>query len=740
MSTNVEKSNKSFFAGKKEKTSEKKPKPEKAKKVKKAPAEKKVKTPKPKKASAKSGKSSKLLSIRNKIVVCFLVPIVFMVIIGVSAYQKSAEGLSEKFTDSTLQTMRMATEYLDMSCDFIRSEGLKYAYDDDLRKYFLGMYEDSPVDKLNFLTATKSNLLSVQTSNPFISHMHIIPKKGVSLLSTKLSSGVDGFLEEYKEDVASGEGRRSIPQWIDSHPVLDEKVTETEKDYIMAFQMMSQSNNACVVIDIKPSAITDFLEQIEMGEGSIIGFITPGGRELVVETVAEGKESVLPEEGNVFYGQDYYTTIMDEAAEDSGTTEVDFQGEKYLFIYSRSADVGFNTCALVPMKVVTSQATEIRNMTIGLVILACIIVVIVGIFITAGIENNMKRISRKFGDVAKGDLTVTVSAKGHDEFQDLAGSATNMITNTKKLVNQVSNATGELEVSAQNVGQASELIHEYSQDITRAISEINEGMVEQSRHAQECVEKTDILSNEIQEVSHVVERVEKLVDETEGMINKGMEIVQVLGDRANETTEMTVKVSESIESLRRESEIINSFVGTITEITEQTNLLSLNASIEAARAGEAGRGFAVVAEEIRKLADDSAKAAGEISNNVANITAQTQNSVESASQAKAMVELQTKAVEEVISVFREMQARMGQLIEGLKDIVASTEKADGERSAAVAAVKNISDIIEETAGSAETVNDVANKLLEHVEKLSSTASVLDENMEGLKNEISVFKI
>ena len=736
MSTNVEKPKKSLFTGKKETTSEKKPKPEKAVKGKKASAEKKQKAPKQK----KSGKSSKLLSIRNKIVVCFLVPIVFMVIIGVSAYQKSAEGLSEKFTDSTLQTMRMATENLNMSCDFIRSEGLKYAYDDDLRKYFLGMFEDNPVDKLNFLTSTKSNLLSVQTSNPFISHMHIIPKKGVNLLSTKLSSGVDGFLDEYKEDVASGEGRRSIPQWIDSHPVLDEKVTETEKDYIMAFEMMSQSNNACVDIDIKPSAITDFMEEIDIGDGSIIGFVTPGGRELVVENVEEGKESVLPEEGNVFSGQEYYTAVMDEAVADAGTAEVDFQGEKYLFIYSHSADIGFTTCALVPMRVVTSQATEIRNMTIGLVILACVIVVIVGIFITAGIENNMRRISRKFGDVAKGDLTVTVSAKGHDEFQDLAGSATNMITNTKKLVNQVSNATGELEVSAQNVGQASELIHEYSQDITRAIGEINEGMEEQSRHAQECVEKTDILSNEIQEVSHVVERVEKLVGETEGMINKGMEIVQVLGDRAGETTQMTVKVSESIESLRKESEIINSFVATITEITEQTNLLSLNASIEAARAGEAGRGFAVVAEEIRKLADDSAKAAGEIRNNVANITAQTQNSVESASQAKAMVELQTKAVEEVIAVFREMQERMGQLIEGLKDIVVSTEKADGERSAAVAAVKNISDIIEETAGSAETVNDVANKLLNHVEKLSTTASVLDENMEGLKNEISVFKI
>ena len=192
--------------------------------------------------------------------------------------------------------------------------------------------------------------------------------------------------------------------------------------------------------------------------------------------------------------------------------------------------------------------------------------------------------------------------------------------------------------------------------------------------------------------------------------------------------------------MRKESQIINTFVETITDISEQTNLLSLNASIEAARAGEAGRGFAVVAEEIRKLADDSAKAAGEIRNNVEHIGAQTMNSVESAGQAQSMVALQTEAVEEVVDVFRQMQNRMAQLVEGLKEIVISTERADHERSDTLAAVRNISEIIEETATSTETVSEVAGKLLQNVEKLNKTAGALGENMEGLKAEISVFKI
>jgi len=700
----------------------------------------------PEKEAVGTGRQSKFLlfSIRNKIICGFLVPIIFMIIIGISAYQKAAEGMSEKFTDSTVQTIQMATEYVDMSCTFIESEGVKYAFDKELSKYFLGMFEGNEIDRVSVINNARAQMLSSQTSNPFINDIHIVTKKGISMLSTAVAGSsnasntisTEGILTEYKEEVSGGQ--KTIEKWIDGHEILDSALALNKEEYILVYEIMGQSNGACIVIDIKADTIREFLQGLDLGNGSIIGFVTKNGREIICENLEEGEKSKLTEGSSVFYGQDFYNLINDENMQ--GATEVEYLGDKYLFIYSKSEKTDCAVCALVPMKIVTDQAETIKTLTVGLVILACIIVIVVCFFIVMGIQANMSRISKKLGEVAKGDLTVSVKARGRDEFRGLAGSANNMIANTKNLVNKVTDATGQLEMSAKEVEDASDVINDYSIDITQAISEINEGMSRQAANAQECVAKTDILSEEMQEVSCVVEKVEKLVGETDDMIRKGMEIIQILGGRAKETTEITAKVGESIEALRKESQIINTFVETITDISEQTNLLSLNASIEAARAGEAGRGFAVVAEEIRKLADDSAKAAGEIRNNVEHIGAQTMNSVESAGQAQSMVALQTEAVEEVVDVFRQMQNRMAQLVEGLKEIVISTERADHERSDTLAAVRNISEIIEETATSTETVSEVAGKLLQNVEKLNKTAGALGENMEGLKAEISVFKI
>lgn len=607
-------------------------------------------------------------------------PVIFLIAVGMIAYYYAAEGMSEKFQESAQQTANMAIQYMDVSCTYIQSEGLKYAVDSNMETYSIGMMKKDIVAQTTYINDTRVGFIASQTANPFISNTHFIPKAGISIISTAISGGsADGIYDDYYADMlAISEDGRNAPKWIDSHPRLDEHLGISNSDYFMAFQMPTTKKFAYIVIDIKEDTLRSLLEEIDFGNRSITGFVTGGGKELISERLEEGSESVLTEGEPVFADQDFYRNAL-EAEEISGGMNVSFKGEKYLYIYEKSTVSNIMFCSLIPVDVVTGQAEKIKQITIMLVIIAGIVAFLIGTLITMGIQKNMKNISQKLNEVAKGDLTVHVKAQGHDEFVGLAKTATDMIANNKKLVSKLTGTIEQLEVSAGNV-------------------------------------------------------------KTEKMIAQGTEIVQILSDRAKETSDITARVGESIAALKTESETINDFVQTISDISEQTNLLSLNASIEAARAGEAGKGFAVVAEEIRKLADNSNKAAGEIRNNVQNISAQTESSVESAKEAEQMVALQAEAVEEVIQVFHDMNSQINDLFVNLKEIADNTEAADRERNDTLDAVENISAIIEETASSSALVREMANQLLNSVDKLNQTAGALDEDMQGLKSEVSVFKI
>ncbi|MCD7709141.1 MAG: methyl-accepting chemotaxis protein [Clostridiales bacterium] len=674
------------------------------------------------------------IGISAKIFGGFLVPVVFMIIIGVVAYQKAAAGLTQEYEDSALQTVSMTSQYFSVSNSYVKADASQLVYDSDLNKYLIGIYPSGSSEAIEIVNTTKSTLSSLLMTNDCIDNISIIPKSGVNAITTTGASKVDGFLDDYEDEVAQKYGDGSFPTWIDEHDIIDSNLSTHSSNYIMSYQLLSQNGGAAVVVDISSSYVEGFLETLDLGEGSIVGLVTPGGREVICTDsgdVADGE--------TVFYGQSFYTQCMN-SDEPSGTAVVSYHGSRYVFLYCTDDEWGAAVCALVPQSEILKQANGIRTLTVIIVLVAVIVVILIGLWLVVGIRKNMLNISGRLEKVADGDLTGTVDVKSRDEFSDLARSATDMISNTRSLVQKVHGAMDQLGQSANAVVEVSDVLSDYSKDITDAIDEINQGMGRESENAEVCVEQTDLLSGEIQEIIHVLDEVEKLVDDAGSMIRQGMTIVSQLGDRTRQTNEITGRVSDSISELGRDVGIIDQFVETITEIAEQTNLLSLNASIEAARAGEAGKGFAVVAEEIRKLSDDSAQAAGEIRANVEQISARTQQSVRNAQEAGEMVALQSTSVDEVTGVFQGISTHMESLTDGLERIAERAKTADGQRGSTMDAAHGISDSIGQNARYAETVSGTAARLIEKVEDLNRTAESLNENMNDLQREVDAFKI
>ena len=676
--------------------------------------------------------------LRSKIYLCFLIPILFMIVVGMVSYRYAEQGLSDKYMESTQQTANMATDYLNVSCSGIKADALQYAYDSDLEEYFLGLKGETALEKANYYTDTRVKLMAAQMADSFISNIHFITMPGNNCMTTATATKIDGFYKDYLAEVKEmSPDDYNLVKWVSSHELIDENFSLDSDSYFVAYALQSSQKMAYVVIDISSVAIRDMLSSMDFGVNSIIGYVTDGGKEIVC--TRDKKDNLVFLDETVFADQSFFQKSL-ASEEYNGSMEVKYNGKRYLYVYSRSEDTGITFCSLVPESIVTGQAEKIKNITIAFVIIACVISLFLGSMIAQGILRNMNRISGSLNRVAEGDLTVHVDAKGRDEFQSLAKTATDMVDNNKKLVEKLRGTANQLEISSGDVQSVSSSINNYSSDITKAIDEISVGMTKQAEHAEECVIKTNELSEKMETIREMVEKAEQLSDKTEKMISQGIKIVEVLSTRAEETSEITGKVGESVSLLKQESETINGFAETIHQISKQTHLLSLNASIEAARAGEAGRGFSVVAQEIRNLADDSSVAAGEIRNKVEIIAAQTMSTVENAKKAEEMVSFQQEAVAQVIDVFTEMNNQMQELFGNLKEIGNCTASADVERSETLDAVENISAIIEQTASSSSMVHDMALELLNNVEKLTQTVAVLDDDMNGLKTEINAFTI
>lgn len=729
---------------KKEKLKKVKPKKEKLKKEKvrkpkkerikkERPAKQTERKPQPKKTGnsrkAAKDKGMGLRGIQVKLIGAFMIPVILFVIIGFMIYSKCSTTLNSTYEASANTSVGTLEEYLGLGFENIELMATRLSINSAITSYYTG----SEVKSESMLMDTKVALSNESTADKFIDHIIVCAKSGTACSEKGAIRGdvYNAFVEsEEGKNVESEIGMGSM--WISSHPAIDEVTGYDSDEYALSLVTVLKNNSnksvGYIIIDVKTSFIQDILDNAQISDNSIKGFVLEDGSQ-----VLSGDSDIK------FTDTDFYQEAL--AGENlQGSKEVSYEGADYLFTYSRIEGTNMLVCAMVPQKEIMAGAQAILRYTLIAVAICAVIAIVVGSVLASGISKAIRKVNRVLKKTSDGDLTGQISMKRKDEFNVLSSSITNMIGSMKDLILKMTNVSGHVSDSAVQVGTNSEVLLEVTKNITEAVDYINSGISQQAQDTESCLEQMNGLAERINVVHENTDEISEIAQEAQGAIENGMVIVANLGEKVQGTTEVTETIIREIRELNKESIAINSIIGTINEIAEQTNLLSLNASIEAARAGEAGRGFAVVSEEIRKLAEQSGNAGNQIGEIINHIQERLAATIETAGLAGESVAFQTEALNNTVDVFKNISQQVSKLAEDVEKITQSVGGIEQAKEDTMNAIESISTTSNQTESASEELARSIEKQLQAVEVLNDAVKRLQMDAEDLDTSVSIFKV
>jgi X-X-X-Leu-X-X-Gly heptad repeat protein len=320
----------------------------------------------------------------------------------------------------------------------------------------------------------------------------------------------------------------------------------------------------------------------------------------------------------------------------------------------------------IPLTEPFGKIRTLRNLYFGLGLMGVLSIALAISFMVMTALKPFVALKERVNIIAGGDLRAGIEVKSKDEVGQLLQAMKNMVDKLKSVVADVKSASDNVAAG--------------SQELSSGAQQLSQGAAEQAASVEET-------SSSMEEMTSMIKQNSDNATQTEKIALKS----------ATDATEHGTAVTQTVDSMKE----ITSKISIIEEIARQTNLLALNAAIEAARAGEHGKGFAVVAAEVRKLAERSQTAAGEISK-------LSKSSVDVAEQAGQML---TKLVPDI--------QRTAELVQEIS--AASKEQITGSDQIS-AAIQQLNHVIQQNAGAAEEIASTAEELSSQAGLLQSTIS------------------
>ena len=495
----------------------------------------------------------------------------------------------------------------------------------------------------------------------------------------------------------------------------------------------------CVTLDISVDEISEIATNISIGKTGYAMLITSSGQIIGYKessyvtnmtNINKISNSSMATLGQTIISQ---SSGMGEAEDDDGN----------------GLDVYWDTISSTGWKlIVMIQQSEledpINDLIFKLVIICVVAVVVVGLVVYVVVKNITKIIDilKKFAEVlSEGNFTVAnLNVTSKDELGSLGNSLNLMYKNTKEIINVISEHAKALEDSSSKLNNATtELTNEFNaiktnmSDVNEAVMSSSAATEEVNASTQEVNSSVSILSEQASKSKDMSVDIMKRASDVEGKSKEAFENAINLSKKYDESLRKSIENSSIVES-------IGTLAGTISEIAEQINLLSLNASIEAARAGEQGKGFAVVATEIGQLAGETSEAVGKIQNTVSDVQ---KAFVELTDDAKSMLvflnETVTPDYENFVNIgvqYGDDAKRIEEISNSISEMASTIERTMGEVSLAI---NNIAESTQVTAASSvdsvkaiDDVSVVVDSVVEMSEKEEHIADDLTEVISGFK--------
>ena len=341
-----------------------------------------------------------------------------------------------------------------------------------------------------------------------------------------------------------------------------------------------------------------------------------------------------------------------------------------------------------------------KSSTIGLVVFFVTLAIILPVvfLIRRSVVRPLEYAVGVSNQIAGGDLTVRITAKGDDEPNQMLKAMGNMVQKLQAVVGDVKNAASKVKTSADGVKDSSQQVASITQQVSSGAEELSQGATEQAASAEEA-------SSSMEEMAANIRQNADNSIETEKIAQKAAVDAREGGKAVGETVEAMKKIAQKI--------------SIIEEIARQTDLLALNAAIEAARAGEHGKGFAVVASEVRKLAERSQSAAAEISR-------LSTSSVDVAEGAGNMLEQIVPHIQKTAELVQEISAASNEQNTGADQINKAIQQLD--------------QVIQQNASSSEEMASSAEELSSTSESMAENANQMARQAIGLQNTIAFLKL